>query len=366
MKITRPTLLVDELKCRNHIEEMRQKAQLSNTIFRPHFKSHQSRAIGNWYRDAGVKKITTSSLAMAAYFARDGWEDITVAFPLNYLEYELINSLAEKIQLNLTVVSLEAIELLAEKLRSPINLFIEIDTGYGRTGIAPSDLSSIDSFINFIENDRNMSFSGFLSHAGHSYKCRSQKEIENVHQTSVQHAFGVAARYRNNFPNLISSVGDTPTCSVVENFSMVDEIRPGNFIFYDVTQTEVGACAIDEVAVAVACPIVAIHPSKNEIVIHGGAVHLSKDSIQTKDGRQIFGRVAILMDESWEVMPESFYVKGVSQEHGLLAVPPESLNQFKIGDVIGILPAHACLTADCMGSFTTLKGEKLDHFKSAR
>jgi len=29
------------------------------------------------------------------------------------------------------------------------------------------------------------------------------------------------------------SYGDTPTCCVSENFPGVDELRPGNFIFFD-------------------------------------------------------------------------------------------------------------------------------------
>ncbi len=364
MNISRPTLLVDEIKCREHIEWMNKKAVQSGVVFRPHFKTHQSLAIGKWYREAGVTNITTSSLAMASYFATDGWDDITVAFPVNYLEYGLINSLAEKIQLNLCAVSLESIEKLAEKLKYPIHLFIEIDSGYGRTGIDAADYDTIDLLIRFIEANKYMSFTGFLSHAGHSYKCNSKVEIEEVHASSLKKIVGSKKKYLTAHPELVCSVGDTPTCSVVENFFGVDEIRPGNFIFYDVTQTKIGSCSIDDVAVVLACPIVAIHAYKNELVVHGGAVHLSKDSVML-DGKQIFGRVAILSDSNWNALPETFYVKSISQEHGILSVPANEISKFKIGDVIGILPAHACLTADCIGGYTTLTGYKLDHFKTA-
>ena len=38
------------------------------------------------------------------------------------------------------------------------------------------------------------------------------------------------------FLGLEISIGDTPACSILEEFAGVDEVRPGNFVFYDVMQ----------------------------------------------------------------------------------------------------------------------------------
>ena len=46
---------------------------------------------------AGVTAITVSSVSMAGKFAGVGWRDITIAFPMNFSE---INLLASKITLN--------------------------------------------------------------------------------------------------------------------------------------------------------------------------------------------------------------------------------------------------------------------------
>ena len=81
--ITKPTFLVDEKKCRANIQKIADKAKRNNVEFRAHFKTHQSLAIGRWFKDAGVNKITVSSLDMAKYFASE-WNDITVAFPVNF------------------------------------------------------------------------------------------------------------------------------------------------------------------------------------------------------------------------------------------------------------------------------------------
>jgi len=70
---------------------MVQKAKSNHVILRPHFKTHQSRIIGKWFKKAKVDKIAVSSFSMAEYFANDGWKDITVAFPVNIREIEKIN-----------------------------------------------------------------------------------------------------------------------------------------------------------------------------------------------------------------------------------------------------------------------------------
>ena len=60
-----PTLLVDRQKCIANIKAMKAKADMAEIMFRPHFKTHQSKAVGEWFREQGVDKITVSSVRMA-------------------------------------------------------------------------------------------------------------------------------------------------------------------------------------------------------------------------------------------------------------------------------------------------------------
>ena len=101
MKITEPTLILDKKRCLANIEKMANKAKRNNINFRPHFKTHQSAEIGSWFRNFDVTSITVSSVRMAKYFAANGWNDITIAFPVNILEIGQINELALKISLNI-------------------------------------------------------------------------------------------------------------------------------------------------------------------------------------------------------------------------------------------------------------------------
>jgi D-serine deaminase-like pyridoxal phosphate-dependent protein len=152
------------------------------------------------------------------------------------------------------------------------------------------------------------------------------------------------------------SIGDTPSCSVVDDLSEVDEIRPGNFVFYDVMQLQIGACPEEDIAVAVACPVVAKHPERKQLVIYGGAVHHAKEFIVENDV-QIFGYVARLEDDGWSSRLENAYVSGLSQEHGLITADDDVINQVEVGDVLVILPVHSCLTVNLMGEYLTFEGK---------
>ena len=82
-ELERPTLLVNPVIAQQNIAFMAEKARRQGIRFRPHFKTHQSAAVGEWFRQVGVTAITVSSVDMALYFADHGWDDITIAFPVN-------------------------------------------------------------------------------------------------------------------------------------------------------------------------------------------------------------------------------------------------------------------------------------------
>ena len=84
--IQTPTLILNEEQAKKNLMVMGKKASTQNIRFRPHFKTHQSAQIGEWFRDAGVTQITVSSAAMAEYFIENGWKDILIAFPVNIRE----------------------------------------------------------------------------------------------------------------------------------------------------------------------------------------------------------------------------------------------------------------------------------------
>lgn len=354
-KILSPTLVLDEARARANIRFMADKAKKHGLLFRPHLKTPQSIDVARWYRDAGVTCVTVSSIDMAEYFAADGWTDITLAIPLNIREWARIHDLARRIKLNIVIDSEEAVDAMSHRSDTLVrpSVFIKIDAGYHRTGIPAADHTRIASLVNTIKASQNLEFAGFLTHAGHSYSCRSHSEIRALHAEQLRQL-----RPLKQFGGILS-IGDTPTCTVSEDFDGIDEIRPGNFIFYDIKMVQISACTPQNIAVCMVAPVISTHPDRNEVIINAGSVHFSKDSMMDESGIQSFGQVVRLTESGWGDVIEGAYIRSLCQEHGFVTGPPHYIKTLRIGDLVGVLPVHSCLTADCMGEFLTTSGNRL-------
>jgi len=360
LDIKKPTLVLDKNRALRNIEKMALKARRSKVKLRPHFKTHQSARIGGWFRKYGVSSITVYSVDMAEYFAKDGWEDISIAFPVNLRQIKKINALAKNIILHLLAESKESVCFLADNLKYPVNIWLKIDTGYGRTGILWDEAPEAVELAREIEKADKLSFCGLLTHSGHSYHAKSKEQIKEIYFDTISKMNSIKKAINGaGFDDVQVSVGDTPTCSVVEDLSGVDEIRPGNFVFYDVQQMNLGSCVQEDIAVVAACPVVAKHKERNEIVIYGGADHLSKDSFVLKDGTDAYGYIALQQETGWGSALENSYVSSLSQAHGIVKVDKRYFDKIDIGGILMVLPAHSCLMVNLLKCFLTLDGEWL-------
>lgn len=362
--ISVPTLLLDEKRARYNIERMVANARTGAVRFRPHFKTHQSAGIGTWFREAGVRAITVSSVSMARYFADHGWDDITIAFPVNLREIAEINRLAQEIRLHLLVENLDTVTFLAHRLTAPVAIWIEVDAGYGRSGVPWNDDAGLAALAAAVVDSPLMALQGVLTHDGVTYTARSHEAIlADYVRTTTGMAHARNWLIKQGFLGLELSVGDTPACSVLADFAPANEIRPGNFVFYDWTQVQIGSCVWNEVAVAVACPVVSLHPERNEMVLYGGAVHLSKESLAREDGSPTFGAVVLLSDDGWGAPLDGVWLRSISQEHGIVRCTPGAYTrlakQVSVGDLLGVLPIHSCLTADLLKVYQTVGGERI-------
>ena len=337
------------------------KATACGVRLRPHFKTHQSIGIGRWFAQAGVDAIAVSSVSMAAYFSEDGWRDITIAFPVNVREMKRIDRLAKVASIGCLVESVEAVLALHAGLSRDVDIWLKVDTGYGRTGVSWDDADSLCRIIDKVKKSPRLAMRGLLAHAGHSYEADTTKQIIAVNAQTVARMIELRDRLAPISGDLEISIGDTPCCSVADNFDGVDEMRPGNFVFYDVMQSALGSCKHSQIAVALACPVVAVHEERNEIVVHGGAIHLSKEHLLNADGARMFGQVVTMNDDGWGPPVDGAYVKKISQEHGVIFAPRDLIEKIETGDLLGVLPVHSCLTANLMGGYTTPDGDLIDH-----
>jgi len=342
-----PRLYVNREIAQKNISAMAGKAKRDGLDFRPHFKTHQSREIGKWFREFGVSAITVSSVDMAEYFARDGWKDITIAFPVNYPEITRMDRLAADISLHTLAISLESVRKLSSSISYKIGLYIEIDSGTGRSGIPVDNAVQIKTIQKEIKAASNLEFKGFYCHAGHTYKARSEHEIREI----AEKVLVKLGRLKEQYPEAHICYGDTPSCSVLDDFGPVTQLSPGNFVFYDWMQVVIGSCTPGQIAVAVECSIAGKFPVRNQLLIHGGAIHFSKDFIDHEDGSKNFGTAVIKNSDEWPNTMSNSQLVSLSQEHGLVNASPQLMQSKRPGDTVFVYPIHSCLTANLMANY---------------
>ncbi len=358
--IEKPTLVVDKNKARKNIKTLAEKMQKSSVRFRPHFKTHQSADIGEWFKDFGVSHITTSSVDMASYFAENGWTDITIAFPVNVHQVRQIDSLAGEITLNVLVESPEVADVLRSRLTNTVGAWINIDIGHHKAGIDWTKRDAILDIARRIHDSGTCNLNGVLTHAGHSYDERTNEGLVKVYNETIERMNSVRDRLaEKGFHGLEISSGDTPCCSVMNEFSNVDEMRPGNFIFYDLSQREIGSCTGSKIALAVACPVVAKQEDGCELVTYGGSVHVSKDFMKRDDGSFYFGKLMSWEQNGLGDVVENSTVTKIYQEHGIIEVDRTTFENTNVGDFVFIAPVHSCLSVNELRRYVTTDGEKL-------
>jgi D-serine deaminase-like pyridoxal phosphate-dependent protein len=245
------------------------------------------------------------------------------------------------------------------ELESDIDVWIEVDAGYHRTGVSVWDVEAIDLVLGELELCRHLRFRGFVLHAGNTYSARDASEVLKIHGQALGAFVGLGRRYRPRYPDLLLSYGDTPSASLATDFEGIDELRPGVFVFHDLMMQQLGACRYSDIALAVYAPVIGVYVQRNEVVVHAGAVHFSKDFlIHPDNGRPMYG---LLLDEhTWMPSQGGGYLSKLSQEHGTLSLPEGLAAGYHVGQWVLAAPVHACLTADMFEAYYTTQGTKIE------
>jgi D-serine deaminase-like pyridoxal phosphate-dependent protein len=356
-----PILLLDKEKCLRNLDKMARKASGLSLSFRPHCKTHQSAEIANWTRDFGVNSITVSSFSMARYFALAGWKDILVAFPFQPGEIAELIDISGQCKLSILVDSPAALPFL-NQIPHQVDVYVDVDTGYGRTGIRTENPELMEQIIVKIQGNPHLEFRGFYCHAGHSYKFPDRAEKDKIHKKALGDLGGLKKLFGPYQPRIL--YGDTPNCSIQDDFGEIDEITPGNFFFYDLVQYSLGSCSLEEIAVALECPVAGLYPVYERILVHGGGIHFSKESMLHK-GNPVFGRLVNRSEFGWTIPEEERYLTSLSQEHGIMEPSGKLIREVLIGDMLLFLPVHSCMSANLMREYHTLDGSRITTMNSA-
>ena len=357
-----PCLVLDLAKVRRNAEQMSRRVRQFGADLRPHIKTHKCIEVARLQTAGHSGAVTVSTLAEARAFAANGFSKMTYAVPIEPGKFEEAIEISRNCELSLLTDDVGIPDLLndaAKRANVRLNLFLKVDVGYHRCGVEPTSQEAFE-IPRRIADASNLQFAGILTHAGHSYNCQTKAEVLALarHERDLMADFGETLRKEVGRVPIVS-IGSTPTITSIDHLNGVDEVRPGNYIFFDAFQATLGSCALDDCALTVLAAVV--HRTRGDgerrkVIIDAGAIALSKDrgpvGLNPDCG---YGKVLDLTGKDLDLT-----VSEMSQEHGFVVVKDEhTFDHLKVGTRVRVLANHSCLTAAQHSHYHVLEGENI-------
>lgn len=353
-----PCLLLDEQRMLRNIERLRTRLPASVQL-RPHLKTAKSPPIARLLMSSIAGPATVSTLREAEYFAEYGVRDILYAVGLTERKLDRVQALRAKgVDLSVVADNLEIARAIAARSRASgqaIPVLIEVDCDNHRAGVDPQDPASLIAIGRALSGGAELR--GVMVHAGSSYGSRSIADLEAVAELERRTAMSSAQILRSaGLPAPVVSVGSTPTALYGKDFSGVTEVRAGVFVFFDLVMAGVQVCSLSDIALSVLSTIIDVQPSKSRAIVDAGWMAMSRD--RGTAGQNVDQGYGIVCDIEGTPYPDLLMTEA-NQEHGVISLRPGSqrrLPDLRAGNMVRILPNHACATGAQHDSYHVVNG----------
>ena len=345
-----PTVLVDVNKLQANLARMADRVAAAGdgrVRLRPHGKTHKTREIAQRQLALGAIGLTVAKVGEAEAMVGAGVEDLLIAYPvLGDLKYQRLLPLLNRARIRIAIDSLDVAEAASaffarHGVRLPV--LIEIDTGFGRTGVqSPAEALQLADQIDELPG---VEVAGVMCFGGEAYQTddpAKQAEIGHAEgELSVQVA-DLVGTHRHGVGTV--SVGSTPTAVAAAGVKGVTEVRPGVYAFGDLKQVQLGTARLEDCALTVLATVVS-HPRPERYVVDAGLKAFAGENY----GWGTYGR---LLEHS------DLIVDWAAEEHGVILVPEGSRDPgLKIGDKVRIVPDHACGTVNMHDELVAVDGD---------
>ncbi len=347
--ISTPALVADKSRLDANLLTMQQHADRYGIQLRPHCKTHKSVLFARWQSDLGAVGLTVAKLSEAEVFADEGFDDIFVANQITQkIKAPLLNRLNRAIRLTVGIDHPAQIALLEKMLETespPLNVRIEIDSGFHRCGVLPES-ERLLSLARAVARSPRLILEGLFTHAGHAYNAANPEQIKQIAHQEARSVRRARERLKNIGIKVATlSVGSTPTARAVIAEEEITEARPGNYIFYDRIQQALGVCGENQWSLFVLATVIS-RPEKTRIVCDAGSKALNLDTGAHGNATcKGYGKP----------MNINGNINRLSEEHGIITVAEHT--DIKPGDPLLIAPNHACAVVNLFDRYHLFDGE---------
>lgn len=352
-EIPTPALVVDLDKLQRNINEMAERARKAGVKLRPHIKSHKTPIIAHMQLRAGAIGITCAKLGEAEVMAAAGIEDIFVCYPIIGQENitRLLNLARWVPKISASVDTLEATYALNEAALASgqrIDVIVEIDTGYKRTGVLPGE-QAIHFVKEIINSMHGLRYKGLMyMHADTCKYLERDKQLAEERK-ACQMVVEVARTLRTyGIETGVISGGSTPGAQYMHLVEGLTEYRPGAYVFGDVAYADVGALTLDQIALTILTTVVSVQPAAtpDHFVVDAGSKILTHFHPLVTPG---YGPI---------VQMPGVTVSVACEEHGIVRLPP-GVKPPALGEKLDIYPNYAGDVVNLSDKLWVVQGDEV-------
>ncbi len=328
-----PAVLIDLDILAANIARQAERAREAGVKLRPHAKTHKLPEVGRMQLAAGASGLSLAKTGEAEVFAEAGFTDIFLAYPIVGADKgKRLLALSDRVNLSVGADSAEGARTLSEIFASAgrkIRLLLKIDSGLHRVGVEPSRALEVAARIAELPG---VELAGVFTHAGQAYHAETHDAVAAVGRHEGETVARVAAELRQaGLPIREVSVGSTPTAPHAMRIAGVTECRPGNYVYNDASQVNLGVCALEDCAMTVLATVVSV-PAPERAVLDAGSKTLSSDGLRPSAGGHGF------------VLGKKSRIARLSEEHGVVDVAAGE--SFRVGERVSVLPNHTCVVSN--------------------
>ena len=312
--IETPALLLDLDAFERNLQRMVEALKGSGMRLRAHAKSHKCPEIALRQVAMGAVGICCQKVSEAAVFVDAGIEDVLVTNQIASLaKARRLANLAHKARVGVLVDDAQQVVWLDQAATDAgvcLDVYVEIDVGSGRCGVAPGDEAVALALA--VNRSTSLRFSGLQCYQGAAQHMRQpahrQAAIAQASQWARMTRDAIIAQ--GVACDRITGAG-TGTFWHERDSGVFNEIQAGSYIFMDRDYRD-NQMALGDLA---------FETKLGKAIVDAGLKASSVDS----------GMPAV-----WQ-RPDLKFVKA-SDEHGVLELTPES--QVGLGDVLWLVPGH--------------------------
>ena len=220
-----PTLVVDLDVLEANVEDMARHGRELGLALRPHAKTHKSPDLARLQLDAGATGLCVATVSEAEVFARAGFTDLFVAYPV-WVDPEKgrrLRALVDTATVAVGVDSPEGARALAAQLgetRDRVRVLLEVDSGHHRSGVAPEGVAALADGA----RHAGLDVVGAFTFPGHGYSPGARDAVA-AQEVQILAAAADALRELGVATPVLSG-GSTPTAGAVAPGTLT-ELRPG-------------------------------------------------------------------------------------------------------------------------------------------